>query len=284
MQVNSVMTIDQFAIIFILYPIDAFCQFFSEPSIQADLAKTILYIFHSRCLLSAIQAEMPVQDLQASLGGDSRLVNLMTGTSTSYSTPTSSSSSSNHQEVATNANANANANTTSDRTYCINLKQHAQYTRRHYLSHRPSERSSHTPLGNHPEYAASLLAEFSAAKAAKDGARMSRALDGLGMVSLVDKEIQLTKEEKEFHWTELLIRQVNFIEAILVNMRDVPGHEEITHSWLVSLKEPLIYCFTLFTYINQTREKSRESSNVVNLLQHIIEQQFSRKTSIHLNT
>ena len=266
--------------IYILYLVDAFCQFFSEPSIQADLAKTILYIFHSRCLLSAIQAETPVQDLQASLGGDSRLVNLMADTSTRYAIPTSPSSvpsSSNRQEISANANANANANTTSNRTYCINLKQHAQYTRRHYLSHRPSKHFSHTPLDNHPEYTASLLAEFSAAKAAKDGARMSRALDGLGMVSLVDKEIQLTKEEKEFHWTELLIRQVNFIEAILVNMRDVPGHEEITQTWLANLKEPLIYCFTLFTYINQTREKSRESSNVVNLLQHIIEQQFSRK-------
>lgn len=100
---------------------------------------------------------------------------------------------------------------------------------------------------------------------------------GLGMTQLVDREVTLTEEERSFQWIELLIYQLNFIEAVLMNMREVVGHEEITKIWLVDLKQPLIYCYTLFTYINQTNEKTRESTNVALLLHSLLETKFSRK-------
>lgn len=134
------------------------------------------------------------------------------------------------------------------RVYCINLKQKntefSQYrTRRHLLSR--SHQQTRQPQSDEVDLNEPIAR-------------------------------QLTAEERSYDWSVFVIHVLQFLEGVLYYVSELDGGDSIATMWMRDFKRPLLFSFSLYTFINQSKAKTRESDSICSMVRDLLEQYCRR--------
>lgn len=83
---------------------------------------------------------------------------------------------------------------------------------------------------------------------------------------------QLTPEERSYDWSVFVVHVLQLLEGVLYFNNQLEGGYDISVRWMQDFKRPLLFSYSLYSYINQSKAKSRESDSICSMVRDLLEQ------------
>ena len=83
---------------------------------------------------------------------------------------------------------------------------------------------------------------------------------------------QLTAEERSYDWSVFVIHFLQFLEGVLYYMNELEEGGTIAVMWMQDFKRPLLFSYSLYSFINQSKAKTRESDSICSMVRDLLEQ------------